>query len=132
MTVTFFLKIYKFIWKKKRVAQAVFRKAKREYWKDYCAKLNRFVDIGSVWKRIKGIKQGTKSQIPNLITDNGKHIADTAIEKAAIFSETFNSLGSSLKKDEVDRRKKSEEEIRKLIRNTNNDDNSLNDDFKIR
>ena len=118
---------------KKRVAQAVFRKAKREYWKDYCAKLNRFVDISSVWKRIKGIKQGTKPQIPNLIMDNGKSIAKSAIEKATIFLEIFNSLDSNLSREEVHRRKTSEEEIKKIIRNTGKlNDNALNDDFKIK
>ena len=118
---------------KKKEAQAVFRKAKREYWKNYCAKLNRMVSISSVWKRVKGIKEGNKSKIPNLILDNGKTIAKTAEEKALIFLQCFNCLEPNIDKLEANRRKEREELIKNKIGKVNtSNDNVLNDNFNIR
>lgn len=85
MYKTFFYNDFEVYLLKQKKGPGHFQKAKREYWKDYCGKLNRLVDISSVWKRIKGMKEGSKSQIPNLIMDNGKTIAKSAKEKQPFF-----------------------------------------------
>lgn len=116
MYKTFLYNDFKVYLLKKREAQAIFRKAKREYWKDYCGKLNRLVNISSVWKRIKGMKEGSKSQIPNLIMDSGKTIAKSAEEKTAIFRQCFNFINSSVDKKEVNRRKRKEEILKNILK----------------
>ena len=118
MYKTFLYKDLEVYLQKKREAQAVFRKAKREYWKNYCEKLNRLVSISSVWKRIKGIKEGSKYPIPNLIMESGKKIAKSAEEKAVIFLQCFNYIGTRLDQEEVNRRKRREETDKNIIDNT--------------
>ena len=117
---------------KKRIAQMVFRSAKREYWKEYCRKFSRTADIGTVWKRIKGIKKGKKQTIPNLIMEAGKVIGETAKEKATIFLNVFTTLDLNMEKEEAERRAEIEANFLDVVKHMgNHEDNVLNEDFNM-
>ena len=81
--------------KKKAFAQKVQRRARYDYWSKYCGKMNRFTDIGEVWKQVKGMRDSTKNThiFHNLIV-NG-NIVTEATDKANAVAHFFKSIDRS-------------------------------------
>ena len=63
--------VFQIYMEKKRITQLVIRKAKREYWRDYCRKFNRTADIGAVLKFEKYQRHTKKYERINTEFDYG-------------------------------------------------------------
>lgn len=81
--------------KKKAEAQKILRQAERNYWQNFCQRLNPYVPESMVWSTIKRLKgssnQKRKSQNIPVLKDNEREILSDK-EKAETFSSFFQSI----------------------------------------
>ena len=109
---------------KKAFAQKVQRRAQYDYWSQYCGRMNRFTDIGKVWKQVKGMRDSTmnKHMFHDLIVDGS--IVHESQEKANAVATFFKSIDESFSVN------KNENEDIPYDSSINNDD-CINDDFNM-
>ena len=82
---------------KKAIAQKTLREEKREYWKDFCNKINRFTPLSQVWKQIRKINSMNTTiteRIPPLLEENTNQWAFSDRSKANLLAKKISSISS--------------------------------------
>ena len=75
-------------------AQYIIKSTQKQYWRDYCASLDKTAKISKVWSTVKSMNGARSSRTIPTIKDNGVTY-DTNKDKAELFASKFAAVSSN-------------------------------------
>jgi hypothetical protein len=110
---------------------ATIKKAKRNYWRDYCSKFNKNTSSKELWDRIRLMTRDSKTSKPYLLISNSGSLLGNDKEKADLLAEMYESVSSdaNLSTEFLEHRDNFEKKHKASISESSKDQSNINDVF---